>query len=143
MNHLLRACTETIPGHAAGDLALVHFADILKIQRRADDILARVGGEEFAVILPGTNLKDATQIADDLCLRLESSPFEVDEISHVMTASFGVACLSSKDTCLSDVIVRADRALYRSKRAGRNRVDLESSQYMRAVDGSLKPVKAS
>jgi len=129
-------------GHAAGDLALIHFADILKINRRADDILARVGGEEFALILPGTKLKDAMQIADNLCLRLESSPFEVDEVSHVMTASFGVACLSSKDTCLSDVIVRADRALYRSKRAGRNRVDLESSQFMRAVDGSLEPVKA-
>lgn len=130
-------------GHAVGDLALVHFANILKNTRRADDILARVGGEEFAIILPGTKLKDAMQIADDLCLRLESSPFEVDGVSHVMTASFGVASLSSKDTCLSDVIVRADRALYRSKRAGRNRVDLESSQFMRAIDGSLEPVKAS
>ena len=65
------------------------------------------------------------------------------DVSRTMTASFGVASLSSKDTCLSDVIVRADRALYRSKRAGRNRVDMESSQFMRAVDGSLKPVKAS
>ena len=130
-------------GHATGDLALVHFANILKVERRVDDILARVGGEEFALILPGTNLKDAMQIADDLCRRLEESPFEIDGASHTMTASFGVASLSSNDSCLSDVIVRADRALYRSKRAGRNRVDLESSQFMRAVDGSLEPVKAS
>jgi diguanylate cyclase (GGDEF)-like protein len=57
-----------------------------------------------------------------------------------MTASFGVAAISEKDTSLTDVIVRADRALYRSKRAGRNRVDLESSQLMRAVDGSLEAV---
>jgi len=128
-------------GHATGDHALVHFANILKIDRRADDILARVGGEEFALILPGTNLENAMQIADGLCRRLEVSPFEVDDVSHTMTASFGVASLSSKDTCLSDVILRADRALYRSKRAGRNRVDLESSQFMRAVDGSLNPVK--
>jgi diguanylate cyclase (GGDEF)-like protein len=91
----------------------------------------------------GTNLKDAMQIADDLCRRLEESPFEIDGASHTMTASFGVASLSSNDSCLSDVIVRADRALYRSKRAGRNRVDLESSQFMRALDGSLEPVKAS
>ena len=130
-------------GHATGDLALVHFANLLKVERRVDDILARVGGEEFALILPGTNLKDAMQIADDLCRRLEESPFEIDGASHTMTASFGVASLSSNDSCLSDVIVRADRALYRSKRAGRNRVDLESSQFMRAVDGSLEPVKAS
>ena len=130
-------------GHATGDLALVHFANILKVERRVDDILARVGGEEFALILPGTNLKDAMQIADDLCRRLEESPFEIDGASHTMTASFGVASLSSNDSCLSDVIVRADRALYRSKRAGRNRVDLESSQFMRTVDGSLEPVKAS
>jgi len=130
-------------GHATGDLALVHFANILKIERRVDDILARVGGEEFALILLGTNLKDAMQIADDLCRRLEESPFEIDGVSHTMTASFGVASLSSNDSCLSGVIVRADRALYRSKRAGRNRVDLESSQFMRAVDGSLEPVNAS
>ena len=130
-------------GHATGDLALVHFANILKIKRRVEDILARVGGEEFALILPGTKLEDAMQIADDLCRRLEESPFEIDGVSHTMTASFGVASLSSKDSCLSDVIVRADRALYRSKRAGRNRVDLESSQFMRAIDGSLEPVQAS
>jgi diguanylate cyclase (GGDEF)-like protein len=57
-----------------------------------------------------------------------------------MTASFGVAAISEKDTCLTDIIIRADRALYRSKRAGRNRVDLESSQFMRAVDGTLEAV---
>jgi diguanylate cyclase (GGDEF)-like protein len=55
-----------------------------------------------------------------------------------MTASFGVATISDRDSSLSDIIVRADRALYRSKRAGRNRVDLESSQIMRAPDGTLK-----
>ena len=57
----------------------------------------------------------------------------------LMTASFGVATISDKDTCLADIVVRADRALYRSKRAGRNRVDMESSQYLRTCDGSLSP----
>jgi GGDEF domain-containing protein len=60
-----------------------------------------------------------------------------------MTASFGVATMSDKDTCMTDVIIRADRALFRSKRAGRNQVDLESSQLMRAADGSLQPVTSS
>lgn len=130
-------------GHAAGDFALVHFANILKVERRADDIVARMGGEEFALVLPGTTLEDAIQIADDLCARIEASPFEIEGEFIPMTASFGVACISNKDTCLSDIVVRADRALYRSKRDGRNRVDLESSQVLRAPDGSLKPVSAT
>jgi PleD family two-component response regulator len=57
-----------------------------------------------------------------------------------MTASFGVATLSNNDVSLSDGIDRADRALYRSKGAGRNQVDLESSQLMLAQDGTLKPL---
>ena len=127
-------------GHAAGDLALVHFAEVLKVNRRSDDILARMGGEEFALVLPGTTLENAIEIADELCARIESSPIEIDGEALLMTASFGVASISTKDACLTDVIVRADRALYRSKRSGRNRVDLESSQLMRALDGGLKPV---
>jgi len=127
-------------GHAAGDHALCHFADILKIDRRQDDILARVGGEEFALVLPGTDLESALQLADHLCARIEATPFAIDGDEVPMTASFGVATISDKDSCMTDVIVRADRALYRSKRAGRNRVDLESSQLMLAIDGSLKPV---
>ena len=129
-------------GHAAGDSALCHFARILSAGRRAEDILARVGGEEFALVLPGTTLEDATNIADDLRDLVDSSPIHAEGHSMPMTASFGVATISEKDTCLTDIIVRADRALYRSKRAGRNRVDLESSQIMRAPDGSFKPISA-
>ena len=129
-------------GHAVGDEALVHFADVLKKDRRASDILARVGGEEFALILPGTDLEDAMAVADALRASIETLPFEVDGDQLTMTSSFGVATLNDSDTCLSDAIARADRALYRSKRAGRNQVDLESSQLMLAADGTLKPVNA-
>ncbi len=73
-------------------------------------------------------------------MRLEESPMEIGGKELAMTASFGVVALSAKDTCLTDAVVRADRALYRSKRAGRNRVDLESSQMMRCADGTLKPI---
>ena len=127
-------------GHAAGDDALCHFAKILKVTRRADDILARVGGEEFAIVLPGTVLEETIRIAEELCRLLKEAPMIVDGDTVAMTASFGVATLSLNDTCMTDAIVRADRALYRSKRAGRNRVDLESSQLMRTQDGTLKPV---
>ncbi len=65
---------------------------------------------------------------------------QIDDNTLKMTASFGVATVSNKDTCLSDTIMRADRALYRSKRAGRNQVDLESSQLMWSTHGALKPI---
>jgi len=127
-------------GHAAGDAALVHFAKLLCETRRGDDFAARMGGEEFALVLPGTQLDETMAIADDLCARMAATPLVVDGRQVDMTASFGVATISAKDTCLTDVIIRADRALYRSKRAGRNRVDLESSQLMRTADGTLTPV---
>lgn len=129
-------------GHAAGDKALCHFAKILRVTRRVDDVLARMGGEEFAIVLPGTELEESIRIAEDLCKLLEEAPMMVDGETVTMTASFGVATLSLNDTCLTDAVIRADRALYRSKRAGRNRVDLESSQMMRTPDGTLKPVSS-
>ena len=125
-------------GHSVGDDALCHFAEILKEARRTEDILARVGGEEFTLVLPGVELADALKLADQLCAKIERSAMPVAAAKLRMTASFGVATLNASDTCLSDTIVRADRALYRSKRAGRNQVDLESSQMMLTPDGVLK-----
>ncbi len=127
-------------GHPVGDNALCHFAEILRDKRRGEDIVARMGGEEFALVLPGSELEECIRIAEALCLRLEETPLDIDGKELAMTASFGVATLSAKDSCLTDAVVRADRALYRSKRAGRNRVDLESSQMMRDADGTLKPI---
>jgi len=129
-------------GHSIGDAALEHFADLLKDGRRAEDILARVGGEEFALVLPGTGLESALKIADELCAKVEATLVLLDDVELTMTASFGVAIVSEQDANLSDTVVRADRALYRSKRAGRNQVDLESSQLMLALDGTLKPINA-
>lgn len=120
-------------GHAAGDLALQHFARALRQDLDGRDIAARVGGEEFALVLPDIGLERALDIAVALCDRIETTPLVVDGKDVPMTASFGVATLTKKDTCLTDVILRADRALYRSKRDGRNRVDLESSQVLRVL----------
>jgi len=124
-------------GHAAGDTALVHFARLMSESRREEDVIARVGGEEFALLLPGTELTDAMAIADQLCTKIGSTPLEMSAVGLPMTSSFGVATISKKDISLDDIVRRADRALYRSKRAGRNQVDLESSQLMRAADGTL------
>jgi diguanylate cyclase (GGDEF)-like protein len=130
-------------GHAAGDAALVHFARMVSEHRRSEDVVARVGGEEFALLLPGTELHDAMALADQLCAKVGSTPMDVTGIGMPMTSSFGVSSVSQKDATLDDLVLRADRALYRSKRAGRNQVDLESSQLMLASDGKLKPVSSA
>jgi len=129
-------------GHAAGDAALAHFARLVSESRRSEDVIARVGGEEFALLLPGTDLRDAMALADQLCGKVGASPMDMTSVGLPMTSSFGVAAISEKDTDLDDMVLRADRAMYRSKRAGRNQVDLESSQLMLAKDGTLKPVNS-
>ena len=127
-------------GHAAGDAALAHFARLVSESRRSEDVIARVGGEEFALLLPGTDLRDAMALADQLCSKIGSNPMDMTSVGLPMTSSFGVAAISEKDVSLDEMVLRADRAMYRSKRAGRNQVDLESSQLMLAQDGTLKPV---
>lgn len=125
-------------GHSLGDDALVHFANLLLELRRVNDVIARVGGEEFAIVLQNTDLKNAMRIADSLCAKTASSSMSVGGEKLLMTASFGVATISDSDSCLSDIIVRADKALYGSKRAGRNQISLESSQMMLTLDGELE-----
>ncbi|MBT8107796.1 MAG: GGDEF domain-containing protein [Gammaproteobacteria bacterium] len=129
-------------GHAVGDTALEHFAELVAEGRRREDVVARVGGEEFALLLPGTELRDAMALADQLCKKVGSTPMDLTSIGLPMTSSFGVAGISAQDTALDDMVRRADRALYRSKRAGRNQVDLESSQLMLAADGTLQHVSS-
>jgi diguanylate cyclase (GGDEF)-like protein len=129
-------------GHAAGDSALAHFANLFSESRRSEDVVARVGGEEFALLLPGTELRDALAIADQLCARIGSTPLDMTSVGLPMTSSFGVASISENDASLDDMVLRADRALYRSKRAGRNQVDLESSQLFLTADGTLQPVES-
>jgi len=130
-------------GHAAGDTALAHFAKLFAEDRRSEDVVARVGGEEFALLLPGTDLRDAMALADQLCSKIGSTPMDLTSVGLPMTSSFGVAAISENDKSLDDMVRRADRALYRSKRAGRNQVDLESSQLMLAADGTLRPIESA
>ena len=127
-------------GHAAGDTALVHFARLMSESRRSEDVVARMGGEEFAILLPGTHLREAMTMADQLRRKIGNSPMDTTTVGLPMTSSFGVAAISDSDSDLDDIVRRADNALYQSKRAGRNQVDLESSQLMLAADGTLQPL---
>jgi diguanylate cyclase (GGDEF)-like protein len=113
-------------GHAAGDDCLRQFALILKsIFARELDVVVRYGGEEFAVLLPGTGVEGALNLTERLLLRLqrEAMPHPASPVAAVVTASFGVAALLGLgDDDEFRLLRRADGALYEAKQTGRNRV---------------------
>ncbi len=106
-------------GHDAGDIALCMLADNLRAELRAVDTPARFGGDEFVVILPQANTEGAVMVAERLRKRIEQT--DVPKFGKV-TASFGVATFPTHATSRDSLVVAADRALYNSKNAGRNRV---------------------
>jgi diguanylate cyclase (GGDEF)-like protein len=111
-------------GHAAGDHALKHIAALLQTAVRDVDRVGRFGGEEFIVLLPGQGLAQAGIIAETLRQRLATQPLRRDgvETPLALSASFGVAEWKGPKEDPSRLVMRADQALYRAKRAGRNQV---------------------
>lgn len=108
-------------GHKVGDSALVRMGRLLMAQTRAFDLRARYAGEEFMVLLPGTPLAIAVQVAEKLRVALAAEAWpELD--GRRTTASFGVAGYADHDS-LQDLIASADRALRTAKKSGRNRVE--------------------
>lgn len=112
-------------GHGAGDLVLRRVADILKAPLRPEvDIAARIGGEEFSVLLPDTEVSGARAFGDMLRNRVEHTVVIAGDAEIRPTISLGVAMMH-QDGTLDDLLQRSDRALYAAKRAGRNRVMTE------------------
>lgn len=112
-------------GHQAGDECLKRVA--LSIQQevaRAEDLAARIGGEEFAVVLPHTPLEGAMTVAERIRRAVEGArlPHGISRVSDHVTVSMGVVS-SCADIPLADFVARADQALYRAKKNGRNRVE--------------------
>jgi diguanylate cyclase (GGDEF)-like protein len=107
-------------GHSAGDDVLRVVASILRSQVREADVVARTGGEEFVVLLPGVGADEATEIAEGLRMAIESHAWT----ERLVTASFGVATTRSAPRAadITELMDQTDRALYHSKRSGRNRV---------------------
>ena len=106
-------------GHAAGDAALKHVAHVLKATCRTSDITARVGGEEFAVILPATSIEGGLEQAERLREGLAASRFEYADKQHALTVSLGVAFGQDAEN-VDGLCQHADLALYAAKDAGRN-----------------------
>jgi diguanylate cyclase (GGDEF)-like protein len=109
-------------GHPTGDIVLRDLAQALHETVREIDTAARWGGEEFAVILPGTDLMGAAHVAERVRQALcERGLVSAEGVPLHVTASFGVAA-SEPTTTMSELVEAADEALYRAKRAGKNRV---------------------
>lgn len=109
-------------GHLAGDQVLMQFVQRIQEELRTSDILARFGGEEFIILLPETNLGDATQVAERLREVTAQYPFLLVTAQTFITISLGVSCFRFTTLSLDHLIDESDKALYEAKQFGRNRV---------------------
>jgi diguanylate cyclase (GGDEF)-like protein len=109
-------------GHDAGDAVIRHVADVCRSTKGGADVLARLGGEEFVLLLPGTRVGEGAAFAEELRRRVEASPLAIENTILRITTSIGVAEAERSMARVSDLIKRADKALYEAKRGGRNRV---------------------
>lgn len=115
-------------GHLIGDKLLRFVSTILKDSLKGQDLVARFGGEEFAILLPNTPLRGALAVAESLRARVQSQRLRRTDTHKPIggvTLSLGIACFRYGESA-DDIIARADRALYQSKHQGRNRVTLET-----------------
>ena len=109
-------------GHEVGDMALEELVRISRETLRDSDVMARIGGEEFAAILPETDLAGGVTLAERLRENIEANRFEAGEARIAFTASIGVTDVRAEDAGIEDMLNRADKGLYCAKERGRNQV---------------------
>ncbi len=110
-------------GHGTGDEVLRHFTALVQRHLRTTDLLGRLGGEEFGVLLTETPLAGAREFAERLRRHVEAEPADTGRGAVAVTVSIGVTPLASSDGAPDEVLARADEALYQAKSRGRNRVE--------------------
>ncbi len=111
-------------GHASGDAALCHIAEVLKSACAAPHLLGRQGGEEFVALLEADDEGAAVGLAERLRQAVDATPFKVDGHALSVSASIGVSTMFEQDRDYDDILRRADAALYAAKARGRNRVEV-------------------
>jgi len=112
-------------GHEVGDRALSHFAALLRAEVRASDIVGRVGGEEFAMVLPDTGTDASIALARRIQQRMSRSPLPCGDQHIALTVSIGVGTMRAADVGAYQSLSRADKAMYRAKELGRDRIELD------------------
>jgi diguanylate cyclase (GGDEF)-like protein/PAS domain S-box-containing protein len=109
-------------GHATGDLALKHLAELARVRLRRLDLFGRLGGEEFGILLPGTGEEGAMALAENFRQQLAHTPVQSDMGPITLTVSIGLTTFDPDDAAPDGILARADAALYGAKEGGRNRV---------------------
>ena len=109
-------------GHSGGDEALRHFVKIVQQELRGEDVLGRLGGEEFGILLPETGVMNASAVAERVRRAVDTEAARFGQALIPISASFGIACWKSASESPDALLQRADAALYEAKAAGRNRV---------------------
>lgn len=110
-------------GHASGDRVLRHFVKVLRTCLRSTDVAGRMGGEEFAIMLPGSDQLEAATFSKRLQARLESTPFLDGNACIAVSVSIGITIMAADDVTVEESLARSDRALYLAKGNGRNRIE--------------------
>lgn len=112
-------------GHSMGDRIIMEVVSVFKKYLRSNDILARYGGDEFAILMPQTDLEQAKNIAEDICREVACIPFLKDPVGEItnITISQGIAAFPDHADDIETLKKKADNALYRAKERGRNRVE--------------------
>lgn len=117
-------------GHQIGDVVLVAVAQQLLASVRDSDTVARVGGEEFAVLLPATDMEGGRAFAERMRVSIQDTPVRLDDGRHIsVTVSFGVSVHSGSMASPEQLYNAADKALYQAKNSGRNRVIVADEIY--------------
>jgi diguanylate cyclase (GGDEF)-like protein len=114
-------------GHPIGDEILRAVARIFQASLRQEDILARVGGDEFVVLLPGTDIHEAASIAERIRLAMQDQSIHTTQLPLLVSMSIGVAQLTADIVDLDGLLLRSDEALYAAKQAGRACVQIYPS----------------